>query len=282
MQLNNNTNIIITGANGFIGSSFLNYFSTHGYKTIALVRSTPKSKLKNVDYYHYELGSEIPEVLLNSNTIFIHCAYSKPTKSIIDYNLSSLEKLIKQTKKIDAFKNVFISSINAEENSNSYYSKIKLLSEQKFDESNDLILRPSLVIGNGGVFLNSINMVERIKILPYIEDGKQPIYFVDIEDLIEYTIQCLKADESGIHVVSNPSPIFYKEFYRLFLQKKNIQFIPLKIPVWLFKFIILVLSITRKPKITQENLDGLKSLKIKKWNQRIIFTFKNLNEITLK
>jgi nucleoside-diphosphate-sugar epimerase len=74
----------------------------------------------------------------------------------------------------------------------SEYGKTKLAIEKMLDPRKDLILKPGLVLGHGGLFGSILRMIRSLPILPLVDGGSQPLQAVDIEDLA-------KCVEVGIH-----------------------------------------------------------------------------------
>jgi nucleoside-diphosphate-sugar epimerase len=281
MLSNKINNIVITGANGFIGNAFVNFFAKKEFTVIALVRKIPNDKIPNVAYKIYEMESESAFDFLNENSILIHCAYLKSEKLIDnqDINLFAGKHLINEAQRKNIQKCVFISSISVESTSGTYYSNQKKELENLFLQNNHLIVRPSLVIGNGGLFLKTISTLRNTKVLPLINGGKQPIFYVGIDDLVQYVFYCLDNNVNDIQQVTNPKPIIYKDFYLQIAKSLNFKIIPIPVPVLLMKLAVYLNSFLPKPIITQDNLKGLlevPNLKIVSQND---FEFQKLKDI---
>ena len=72
-----NPTIIITGSNGFIGESLVNYFFTKGWSVKALVHSMPTNKLVGVEYILYSLEEKPNEKIFESVNYLVHGAFLK-------------------------------------------------------------------------------------------------------------------------------------------------------------------------------------------------------------
>jgi nucleoside-diphosphate-sugar epimerase len=94
MLSNTKPRIVITGANGFIGSFLVEYLSRAGYPVLALVRSIPANQRENITYSQFDLNSGLadPEIL-NEQDILVHCAYSKLADAKHDANTNGLKLL---------------------------------------------------------------------------------------------------------------------------------------------------------------------------------------------
>jgi nucleoside-diphosphate-sugar epimerase len=283
MLSNNSNHIVITGANGFIGNAFVNFFIEKEFSVTALVRKIPTDKIPNVVYQIYEMESKNEMNFLTENSILIHCSYIKNEKLIDnqDVNVFAAQHLINEANRMKIQKCVFISSISVESASNSYYSVQKKQLENLFLANNHLIIRPSLVVGNGGLFLKTISSLQETKILPIINGGKQPIFYVGIDDLVEYVFYCLNNKINDIQQVTNPKPIIYKDFYLQIAKSMNFKIIPIAIPVWIMKLAVYLNSFLPKPIITKDNLKGLLEIPTLNIDNKNDFKFQELGDVFL-
>jgi nucleoside-diphosphate-sugar epimerase len=281
MLLNNTNHIIISGANGFIGNAFVQFFSERNFAVTALVRKIPAAKIKNVEYQIYEMESKNEMNFLTENSVLIHCAYIKTEKLIDnqDVNFLAAQHLLSEAKRNNSTKCVFISSISVESESGSYYSIQKKKTENLFLANNHLIIRPSLVVGNGGLFLKTVSTFKKTKILPILKGGNQPIFYVGIDDLVYRVFYFLNANANGIQQITNPKPIAYKDFYIRIAKILNFKIIPIPVPFWLMKWAVFLNSFLPKPLITKDNLKGLLEVPNLKIDEQNDFNFQELEAI---
>lgn len=281
MHSNQTKHIVITGANGFIGFALVNYFSQKEYEVSALVRKIPSNKILNVDYRLYNLEFNSDFDFLTSNSIVIHCAYSKKEKRINgqDCNEFASEHLLNEAHKYSIQKCIFISSLSVVSNSDSYYAQQKSKLESLFNHANSLIIRPSFVIGNKGLFYKTILNLKKIKILPLINGGNQPIYFVGITDLVKYITDCIEKDASGIHTVSNPKPISYRQFYLKVARQFQFKIIPIPIPFSVVQLGVFLNSFLPNPILTKDNLKGFVANSKIEMDSKSDFQYQSLEEI---
>lgn len=281
MHSNPTKHIVITGANGFIGSALVTFFCQKGYEVTALVRKIPSHPIPNVDYrlYSLELNSDMD--FLTSNSIVIHCAYSKKETTINDEdaNESAAKHLLNEAIKHTIQKCIFISSFSVKSKSDSYYAKQKQKLESLFKNENHLIIRPSLVIGNDGLFYKTISNLKKIKILPLINKGNQPIYYVGIADLVNYIEDCIEKNCSGIYDVSHPKPILYTQFYSKVAHQLGFKIIPIPIPLSVMKLGVFLNSFLPNPMLTKDNLKGFVSTSKLEINETSDFNYQSLEEI---
>ena len=147
----------------------------------------------------------------------------------------------------------------AHEGALSYYGQNKMLLEDLFKNVNHLILRPGLVIGDGGLYKTIAGIMSKSKFIPMIGGGNQPVHTVHIDDLAKIIQTGFEKDISGVYPVGEPVAITMKEFYNAVsagLGKRNI-FVPF--PYWCANLLIFASSMVGlKIPITKENILGLK------------------------
>ncbi len=273
--MKNNQHIIITGANGFIGSYLVAYFNALNFKVIALGRQQPKEKLLGVTYTFYDMKQQLDESVFESNSVLIHCAYSKHTSNnSFDSNENATQQLLAIARK----KNitcVFFSSISATSTSGSYYANQKNKLEKLFNSTHDIILRPGLVIGNGGLFANTVKFITRFNILPMVGKGQQPVYYIGINDLVKALHELLIQQRAGTFYVCHEKSIPYKTFYKTVATCLQKKIMTLSLPLWFFKIALTVYGLLPKAKINPDNLKGLNEVPLLDTNvlNQSVFTF---------
>jgi len=254
--------IIITGANGFIGSELVKHFSDKDWKLIALVHHLPKDKIEAVVYKEYDLSVSPDESIFSNADYLVHGAYIKHDSHLNAYemNIQGAKNILSLSRKYNLKKSIFLSSISSRADALSNYGKMKFDIEKLFNTDKDLIIRPGLVIGNGGIVKEMIEFIKKKGIIPLIGGGKQPIQTVAIDDLIRFIDKALTDDLTGTITIAEPNAVTYKEFYEALSKQINVK--PLFIPMPFFiAEILLSLSkiIGMKLPVTKENLLGLKN-----------------------
>ncbi|MCP9748227.1 NAD-dependent epimerase/dehydratase family protein [Lacihabitans sp. CS3-21] len=246
--------IAITGANGFLGKAFVKALVEKNYYVKALVRKMPIDKFEGVSYHLYRLEDDLNKTLFEDVDICIHLAFQfeKQERNGIDVNIFAVENL----KKLNLTQYVFVSSFAAASPvTDSYYGKSKLAVEVFFKD--ELIIRPALVLGNGGIFGRLQTQLTKTKFVPLLNGGKQIIQTILLEDLVESGIFLIENQAKGIYHLAHSEKVFYKNFILKIAQKlqKDIFFIP--IPVLIMKIIVAFFQLFSKPPINKDNLTGL-------------------------
>lgn len=246
--------IAVTGANGFIGKELIRFLSAKGYDVKALVHKMPEQQMAGVEYVAYELETPPAAEIFKGVSVLIHLAFrfKKPLANEKDINVSAAQFL----KTLNIPRYIFISSFSASPHNPSYYGQCKLQLEQLF--AGDCIVRPGLVLGDGGLFKRFCLQLKKSSIVPLIDGGNQPFQTICLTDFILAIEKLVKQEQGGIIHLAHPERTTYKELLELIAQyqlRKKIHFIP--IPVIAIRFIIWLTQQLQQSGISQDNLDGL-------------------------
>src|SRR5687768_7387178 len=163
--------IAITGANGFIGTALLKVLHADGYHIKAFVHDLPASKQAGIAYYQYDLSVPPDKEVFKDVDILIHLAFHfrQPLKDKPDINITAAQSL----KALNLDRYILVSSFSASGDALSYYGRCKHKLELLF--SADTIIRPGLVLGDGGLFSRLQLQVRKNRFVPLIATGKQPL-----------------------------------------------------------------------------------------------------------
>ena len=153
--------VLITGATGFLGRELCRYFDNQGYRVRALVRDLEKSAVLGQcakgGFFKCALPGDIdPAAFEGEIAAIIHCAYANSTRDQTlaeEVNIVGSERLIQLSREHDVSRFVFISSLSAHDEAESFYGRSKLRVEGMLDPQRDLIIRPGLIAGNPLTFL---------------------------------------------------------------------------------------------------------------------------------
>ncbi len=294
-----NTKILITGANGFLGSSIVKLAVKKKYKVSVLVREN--SNLKNLDLYNSKLtfyygdirNTSSLDVPISNNDIIFHVAadyrlWSRNPKEIYDSNVRGTEnicKMVNKHKKILVYtSSVATLGISKDNESNeitpvSYkdmigdYKKSKYLAEAivlnfcKKKKMKCIIVNPSTPIGPG-----DIKPTPTGKIIYDVLTDKMPAYvdtglnLVHVEDVAEGHFLALKYGNYGEKYILGGENLHFKDFIDLISEyghKKKINFKlnqKILLPLAYFNELLHKFLLSSTPSLT---VDGLKMSKKK-------------------
>jgi nucleoside-diphosphate-sugar epimerase len=256
-----NKKIIITGANGFIGSYLVDYFLKKGCNVIAFVHHLPTIEKAGIVYSEYNLAKPVDETQLIGCDYIIHCAYMKNDSgnNSDEININGTKNLYNLSQKNKVKRFIYLSSLSAHESALSHYGQTKLKIESVFEPQKDLILKPGLIIGNGGLFHNIVEIIKKSRVIPLINGGKNKIQILDVGDLAKCIDVATEKDITGKHVLASNDIISLYDLYKTISEKMKKKTFPIYVPFWAANMIFIFLSMLHiKLPITKESLLGLK------------------------
>ena len=225
--------VLLTGANGFVGSHLLDHLRARGIATVALLRSTSHQRFieAHLPYVEVRAGSlgdpQSLDAALRDITHVIHCAGCvKALHRSEFYNANQLgtrhvvEAVNRQPGRIQRF--VHLSSLAAGgpappdkpareddlPNPVSEYGKSKLAGEQEVRsacQSEFVILRPPAVYGPRDLAFLPLFKTVKAHIQPLLGGGHLPFSLVFVKDLAKAAVTCLTHSAAGgktFHVAS--------------------------------------------------------------------------------
>ncbi|MBX7180743.1 MAG: NAD(P)-dependent oxidoreductase [Bacteroidia bacterium] len=258
--------IAITGANGFIGKAMVNHFLNKNWKVFGLCRNPDQLQIFHPNFvsipYNLEQGFR-PETISEPIDAILHLAfqpYSSAFPNAYEVNLNEVRNLLRIASGT-TLKLIYFSSMSAHLQAESMYGKHKLEAEKLLENSNALILKPGLVLGNGGMLLKIHAMMQKLPMVPLIDGGKQPVQTIDVNELCEASYRLLEQNKQGIWCMAERHPTTMRNLYFAIAQAMNKKVIFLPLPyalVWFPAWLADRLKISLP--INLENLLGLKKL----------------------
>ena len=230
-------NILLTGSNGYLGSTFLNqYKNKYSFEKFSLLNQ----KLKDINF--------------DSIDIILHCAalvhqkvehsYEKYHEINVDYPI----KLAKLAKQNGVKQFIFISTIavygediqkldeNTTSNPITPYGKSKLEAENQLLELNDdnfvvSIIRPPMIYGKNAPG-NIDSLVKLVKKLPVIPLGKidNKRSFISIQNLCYIIDEIITQKQNGIFLASDDEPLSTSKLIELIAKNLDKKIYLIKIP----------------------------------------------------
>jgi len=254
-------NIVITGANGFIGSYLGKTLQHAGYNTIAVVRSSEPEEGFN-SFYYSQLGEPISGLFENEKCdCIIHCANAKG-RDDYELNVAGTEIWAEQGRKNGVKSQIFLSSISALQENPSSYGKSKRDTEKWFMKNDQLIIRLGMVIGNGGIFDNMKKSLKKYPIIPLLDNGSTPVYYTGVQrvcDIVKLLIQKRCDKYKRILNIQQSKPVQLKKLMKKIKKRFNYHctFIPVPSNIILVLLLLLEkLNINFLP-ISSNNIKGL-------------------------
>jgi nucleoside-diphosphate-sugar epimerase len=247
--------IAITGGNGFIGKALIDGLLNQGHEIIAFSRTTHLEKTFNIQYRLFELGKPLNIKDFEGVDILIHLAYGKPESEVMDefdMNIISAKALVA----LPIPNKIFVSSFAAvAPASKSYYGKCKVAVEEIFRDH--IIVRPALVIGEGGLWAKLKSQITKNRFVPLLNSGIQIIQVIQIDDLVRNITDIIKNEKNGVFHLANIEKTTYKQVIQQVSNQVNKKVIFVPIPIFLLRLLIKVIAYLPNPPINKDNLEGL-------------------------
>ena len=237
----------ITGANGQIGSYFVDYLRKKGNVVYELVRSPDKAKDKQ--YYRYFDLSELSAIpVLNDIDVLIHTAHYFDTtdQNYRKINVIGTKALFEKAKKNQVNFSIFISSISTFSNAQSLYGRTKYEIEECIKDENVIIVRPGLVLNQPlkGIAGAMDRFIQKSRFLPLIGNGRQQIYICFLNELTHliFILSLSKPVVNNPIIAATEKGISFKQLLKSFAsqQQKKIMFLP--VPFYMAFFTLKVLE----------------------------------------
>ncbi len=292
-------NVTIFGGTGFLGRYIVNRLSKLGY-IINIVTRTPNEAIYlktsgNVGQVKLTEGSFSNlnnfTSLFKTSDIIINCVgilNEEGDQTFKKLHSDIPEKLAILAKKSGVKKFIHISSIGANPNSDSKYSKSKGIAEVKilkaFPEA--IIFRPSIVFGSEDQFFNLFSQISCISPILPIVGGKtkfQPVYVDDIAKMVVGVLQIESPNtkkNNRIYELGGPEIISFRSLMVKMLSVIYRKKLIINLPFWLAKamcpliLILNKLSFKKIPLLITE--DSIKQLKNDNIVSKEYLTFQDL------
>lgn len=229
--------ILLTGSNGYLGSSFLNlYKNKYVFEKFSL------------------LNQKLEDINFDGTDIVLHCAalvhqkIQHPYEKYHEINVNYPLKLAKLAKQNGVKQFIFISTIavygediqkldeNTTSNPITPYGKSKLEAENQLLELNDdnfvvSIIRPPMIYGKKAPG-NIDSLVKLVKKLPVIPLGKidNKRSFISIQNLCYIIDEIITQKQNGIFLASDDEPLSTSKLIKLIAKNLDKKIYLIKIP----------------------------------------------------
>jgi nucleoside-diphosphate-sugar epimerase len=182
-------NILLTGANSFIGRNLGAFLHEKGYALMGTVRKNKHESFKP-PWLNESFILDLSEPENADDSIFEHA--NVVIHLVHDFSPGAIEKNIEATiflaekgANAGVGRQVYFSSYSSRPDAVSEYGVVKHRLEQYFLMNGHIIVRPGLVIGNGGMFLKLFEAIRKFPVIPLIDGGKGEVPIISIGQLCE-------------------------------------------------------------------------------------------------
>jgi nucleoside-diphosphate-sugar epimerase len=227
--------VLITGASGFIGSALVRTFSAKGWRVIGAGRTHPPGLRDGVEWRAYDLAwTSLPDDFLEGVDAVVHGAMMKQSadERSFDINVAAGKMLLDRAHQRDITRVAFLSSLAAHDGALSQYGKHKYVLERHFDQRGALVIRPGLVLGNGGLFASMRDYLRSHRYVPLIGGGNQPLQTIHIDDLTAIVTDAIERDVRGTFTAAEREPVTYRRFYEALCERLGVKPRFVSVPLW--------------------------------------------------
>ncbi|MCG3696049.1 TIGR01777 family oxidoreductase [Aliarcobacter butzleri] len=210
--------IAISGANGFVGTSLTNFFSSFRYKIVPLSRDilNNKSKLEEVlnstDIVINLAGTNIINRWSESYKKLLYSSRIDTTSKIVNAisSISNKPKLLISTSAVGIYDNKSIYDENGSF-SNDFLSNLcqnweKEALKAKSEATKVAIFRFGIILGKDGGALQKMITPFKFGLGGTIGSGKQAFSFIHISDLLNAYKFVIENDYDGVFNLTAPTP----------------------------------------------------------------------------
>lgn len=172
--------IFITGIGGFLGGALAAHLAARGHQ----VRGSRRNEM--------QLGQPFDAAIFAGTNAVIHCAHDF-TAGARRKNVDGTHAWVDAASAQGARLQVFLSSFSARPGADSEYGQTKFEMERMFRT----VLRPGLVMGDGGAYRKQRAALLRMPVVPVIGDGLQPTAVIRIEDFLPSATVVIEEERTG-------------------------------------------------------------------------------------
>jgi len=278
--------VLITGANGFVGSRLCAHLIRQGYRVVAQVRQSSNLRLlRNLDveyrYCEFAEPDTPPEVVAGVDFIVHNAGVTKARRkeTFFIVNEQGTRNLLQAVEKHnpDVRRIVHVSSVAAAGPSTpgrpmsesdpphpiTTYGESKLAGERaalSFAERLPVVVvRPPAVYGPGDRGILSVFKAVHLHLKPLIGDGRRKLQLIHVDDLCVGIERSLRAEISSgnVYFTAEKDAYTYRELIDLMVAAGGRWSVPLILPAPLFRVITAVTefafrAVGATPRLTRE------------------------------
>lgn len=224
--------VFITGVGGFIGGELARYLHSKG--VIVRGSSHDVAKLGSIvesleQVYEFGLDSEIDAAWFEGCDAVVHCAYDgRSGKGKV--NVEGTMRIYAAAASAGVPYQLFIGSHSARPDAVSEYGRHKYEIEKLFIEKGQAVIRPGLVVGNGGLYAENKRYILRAPFLVLPGGKTVPIYYVAAGDLLCCVNVIIERCMRGAYNIFCRQPASLLDFSLAILKSESRRKVVLTVP----------------------------------------------------
>jgi nucleoside-diphosphate-sugar epimerase len=226
--------IAVTGAGGFLGRALVDELLSSGCEVVAFGRSAMSTTAGDVSNRPFDLASALdPHILADVDEV-IHCAFQRFDRrhpGAFDNNVVGTMAL-HDASVSRGIRFTFISSLAAVPETTSNYGRQKMMIERELRKRGSFIVRPGLIVGDGGLTRAIYQTIKRTRAIPLFDGGRQPIQYISLNDAALAIRRFTESDRSLRTItIAASTPITAREFALGIRDRFGLPGVPLSMPL---------------------------------------------------
>lgn len=190
--------VFVTGANGFLGSHLLRAFAAEGHDVHGSARGgAARVALPAGRRHRLELGARPAAKLFAGCDALVHCAHD-PRAEAFETNVEGTQRVARTARDAGVGLQIFVGSYSAHPAATGPYGRAKWQLERFFVEEGHCVLKPGLIVGDGGLFARILAAIRRLRIAPLIDGGRGEVPVVGIDDVVAASARLIREPRPGV------------------------------------------------------------------------------------
>ncbi len=271
-------NILVTGASGFVGHHVVEALLAANHSVCGVSRAMPTGNRRHrgaqyiarVDVTDHE---SMKQAIFDGVDIVVHLVgiirEKPPRQTFHSVHVQGTHNVLDVSKTAGVRKIIYLSAIGSTKDAPAEYSRTKAAAEALVESSgiSFTILRPSIILGKDGEFVEEMEGLVKYAGLPPIPSpvipipgsGKskfQPIY---IDDLCQCIVKCLEDPKTaGERIeIAGATKVTFDALVDGFASRLNIRKPKVHAPVPILMLIAPLMKVLPKPPFTRDQLRNL-------------------------
>ncbi len=270
--------LLVTGANGFVGSAVVHLALQRNIPVRAMVREASDLTLLEGSPKEIQVCADMDDAAsleraIEGITAVVHCAATTSTfapdlELSRKVNVEGTRALLQACRTQGVTRFINISSQSAHPDNPSVYGKTKLEQDEVVRGETQIdwtILRPSIIYGPvaRGIFNKMVGLCRKLPVIPVIGSGREPMRPLHVEDLAEGILQCIEAPATfgKSYDLGGADSLEFNQFLKEILQAIGQKKMLIHLPIPIALVIAHVLStFLKNPPLTPDNVTGISTV----------------------